>query len=130
MKLTLCLFSRYVYKLSIFIVITTYVHAYIATASFNCNSFGCLSYTIERQHSTKFHQNVQAKPNVPNNTSEPYRQMGVSRNMPPLEVGDAVQSGSNPISYETIKWIGEFSGFHEKIAGIEMVKKLCTTSLS
>ena len=47
--------------------------------------------------------------------------MKVSCNMPPLEVGDAVQSGSNPISYGTIKWIGEFSGFHEEIAGIEMV---------
>ena len=48
--------------------------------------------------------------------------MGVSHNMPRLEVGDAVQSGSNPISYGTIKWIGEFLGCHEKIAGVEMVK--------
>ena len=85
------------------------------------------SYPMNKQPSTEFHQILRAETNVPNNTLEPNRQMEVSRNMPRLEVGDAVQRGSNPISYGTIKWIGEFSGSHEKIAGVEMVKKLCTT---
>ena len=85
------------------------------------------SYPMERQNSTEFNQIRRAEINVPNNTSEPYRQMEVSHNIPRLEVGDAIQSGSNLISYGTIKWIGKFSGFSEKIAGVEMVKKLCTT---
>ena len=55
--------------------------------------------------------------------------MVVSCKMPPLEIGDAVQSGSNPISYGTIKWIGEFMGCHEKIAGVEMVEKALFASL-
>ena len=77
------------------------------------------SYPMERQHSTEFHQILRAKANVPNNNSEPY-------NMPQLEIGDAVQSGSSPISYGTIKWIGELSGSRGLIAGVEMVRKLCT----
>ena len=83
------------------------------------------NYQMERRHSIDFHLTFQAE-NVPNNTSEPYRQMELLHNVPRLEIGDAVQSNSNPISYGTIKWIGEFLGSHEKIAGVEMVKKLFT----
>ena len=73
------------------------------------------SYPVERQHSTEFHQILRAE----TNESEPYRQM------PQLEIGSAIQIGSNPI-YGTIKWIGELSGSRGLIAGVEMVRKLCT----
>ena len=77
----------------------------------------------------EFHQILRAETNIPNNNYKPYRQTDVSHNTPQLEVGDAVQSGINPASYGTIKWIGELSGFHELIAGVEMVKKLCAIVL-
>ena len=86
---------------------------------------------MERQRSAKFHQILRAETNVPNNNYKPYRQTDVSHNTPQLKVpvGDAVQSGINPTSYGTIKWIGGLSGSHELIAGVEMVKKLCTIDL-
>ena len=82
------------------------------------------SYSVERQHSTEFHQILRAE----TNNSEPYRQMEISYNMHRLEVGDAIQIGSNPI-YGTIKWIGELSGSRGLLAGVEMVRKLCTIYL-
>ena len=105
-------------------------------------------YAMERQQSqqsVEFNQILRAGTNEPNDNCsrgtfytnpakqchnasqdiygppEPYRQMEESRNMLPLELEDAVQSGNNPILYGTIKWIGELPGSVGLIAGVEMV---------
>ena len=107
----------------------------------NSNWYG--SYPMERQQSIEFHQILRADTNTPNSCdtsyriistrqhqnisqdmhrpSEPYREMEAPYNIPPLEVGDAIQSGNNPICYGTIKWIGIFPGSKELFAGVEMV---------
>ena len=90
-------------------------------------------YAMGRQQSFEFNQILRAEANAPDNAhfndtpqtrpSEPYGQMEASHDMPPLEVGDAIQSGNNPVSYGTIKWIGEIQGSRGLIAGVEMVLK-------
>ena len=105
-----------------------------------------VSYPMGRQQSDGFHQILRAETNVPNSSDashivstrqyqstphdvyrppEPHRQMEAPHNLPPLEVGDAVQSSNNPVAYGTIKWIGELPGSKELIAGLEMVLNFC-----
>ena len=103
------------------------------------------SYPVERQQSVEFRQILRAETNAPYDTNssgtsqtiptrqyqntsqdlyrppEPRRQIEAPHNMPPLEEGDAIQSGNNPVSYGTIKWIGELPGSVGPIAGVEMV---------
>ena len=99
----------------------------------NCEN---AQYGMGRQQSFEFNQILRAEEaDAPYNAHindtpqirpfEPYRQVEASHDMPALEVGDAIQSGNNPVSYGTIKWIGEILGCRGFIAGVEMVLKFC-----
>ena len=80
-------------------------------------SFEILRAGANAPDNAHFNDTPQTRP------SEPYRQMEASHNTLVLEVGDAIQSGYNPVSYGTIKWIGEIPGSRGLIAGVEMVLK-------
>ena len=108
---------------------------------------------MKRQQSVEAHQSLQIELNTPNSTncrnapqnintrqyqcssqdkhrpSASYRQSETSDNVPTLKVGDAIQSGSNPVSYGTIKWIGNLPDIVRLIAGVEIVMEICASYL-
>ena len=104
---------------------------------------------LKRKQSVEAYHSLQVVPNAPNNAncrnapqtiytrqnssqdiykpSASYRQSEGSDKIPALKVGDAIQCGSHPVYYGTIKWIGNLPGSVRLIAGVEMVMEICAS---
>ena len=102
---------------------------------------------LKRKQSIEAYHSLQVVPNAPNNAncrnapqtihtwqnpsqdmyrpSPSHKQSEGSDKVPALKVGNAIQGGSDPVYYGTIKWIGNLPGSVRLIAGVEMVMEIC-----